>query len=394
MLSEVVSYRDDQGLSDERDGSLLDGAPMPGQPMGSRRGRDDGREQSKKVLVQDEETGEQNYIRLEAKCARRFGPAAGIFLRQLVYWTGKEHDPNGWIYKTESEMEEETGLTRWHQRKARKILRKAGVLDEMKRSIPRKLYYRVDLEKLAEALDAESRIEGTPSKSAEVQESTPSKSAGVQGVKSGSYRFPTEEEAIDASQEGEVYEADKAGACTDPAITESTSETTTEISTENRSTERKNRAAHDSVPGKLATEDVESMGSLLDRERNPPSSEDRTRSSEYQNAASSSTVHYTRGSRHSKLVGRARKHKQRIDHRELEEDICELLGSPNPAVHWALVDYWEDNAPLSDVVDAVCRAWTGSLDEVEKFTDDVRVWVEYLTPKIVWQREDVSEWSA
>jgi hypothetical protein len=348
----------------------------------------------KRLLIEDEETGEQDYLRFQAKCARRFSPAAGIFLRQLVFWIGKEHDPDGWIYKTETEMEEETGLTRHHQRKARKILVAAGVLEETKRSIPRKLYYRVDLKKLAEALDAESRIEVTPAKSAEVQEGTPAKSAEVEEVKSGRYRFPTEEETIDASQDGEVYEADKAAAYTDPAITESTSETTPKISTENRSTDRENRAAHDSAPGKLATEEVERTVSLLDRERNPPFSDDQTKSSEYQHSAPPSTVHDIRGSRHSRLFGRARKHKQRINHRELEEEICELLGSPNPAVHWALVDYWEDNAPLSDVVDAICRAWTGSLREVEKFTDDVRIWVEYLTPKIVWQREEVSEWSA
>jgi hypothetical protein len=307
----------------------------------------------------------------------------------------QKHDPDGWIYKTETEMEEETGLTRHHQRKARKILTAAGVLEEKRRSIPCKLYYWVDLKKLAEALDAESRIEGTHAKSAEVQEDTPSKSAEVQGVKSGSYRFPTEEEAIDASQEGEVYQADKAEGYTDPAITESTSETTTEISTENRSAERKNRAAHDSVPGKLATEDVESIGSPLGREPNVTLGKDRRRSHDGQRSALSSTVDDVRGSPVSRLTGRVENPEQGIEHDDdITRVIWEGLGRLDTSVYWALMSYWEGKGDLSDVVNAVCRAETGSLDAVEDYADIVRHWVEFLTQELAWQKEGVSKWIA
>lgn len=66
---------------------------------------------------------------------REFGPHGGLFMSQLLFWDGKGHDPDGWIYKTEKEMERETGLTRSSQRKARKVLVGKGVLEEDKRGL-------------------------------------------------------------------------------------------------------------------------------------------------------------------------------------------------------------------------------------------------------------------
>jgi hypothetical protein len=76
-----------------------------------------------------------------------------ICKQTLVYWTGKEHDSEGWIYKTQSEMEKETGLSRYWQRKARKILRSHGVKKEDLRGIPGKLWYWVDLEALSRFME-------------------------------------------------------------------------------------------------------------------------------------------------------------------------------------------------------------------------------------------------
>src|SRR5215217_9490268 len=77
-----------------------------------------------------------------------FGPHGGLFMSQLLYWDGKGHDPDGWIYKTEKEMEQETGLTRSSQRRARRVLVGKGVLEVDKRGLPRRLYYRTDLRAL------------------------------------------------------------------------------------------------------------------------------------------------------------------------------------------------------------------------------------------------------
>ena len=47
------------------------------------------------------------------------GVEAGVFASQFFYWHGKGHDPDGWVYKTQAEIEEETGLTRRNQETAR-----------------------------------------------------------------------------------------------------------------------------------------------------------------------------------------------------------------------------------------------------------------------------------
>jgi hypothetical protein len=88
----------------------------------------------------------------EPSFIQAFGPAPGVFMSQLFFWTGKGMDPEGWIYKPEHEWRWETGLSRNQQRKARKILNAKGVLEETKKGLPRKLYFRIKLERLAEVL--------------------------------------------------------------------------------------------------------------------------------------------------------------------------------------------------------------------------------------------------
>lgn len=85
----------------------------------------------------------------------KFGAHAGLFISQLLYWEGKGHNPDGWIYKSEKEMQEETGLTRSAQRKARKVLVGKGVMEEELRGLPRRLWYRSDLQALMTFLDVE-----------------------------------------------------------------------------------------------------------------------------------------------------------------------------------------------------------------------------------------------
>src|ERR687898_780083 len=110
------------------------------------------REVLKRRLVCND-AGEVDYLTFDARCIRKFGPAAGTFLRQLVYWVGKQHDREGWIHKTQYEMEQETGLSRHFEEKARNILVSQGVLKERKKGVPRKLWYWVDLEALLEVME-------------------------------------------------------------------------------------------------------------------------------------------------------------------------------------------------------------------------------------------------
>jgi hypothetical protein len=73
---------------------------------------------------------------------------AAIFLSQLGYWTPKASDPDGWVYKTQVEWELETGLTRWEQETARRQLRERSILTEVKKGMPARLYFRIDVDAL------------------------------------------------------------------------------------------------------------------------------------------------------------------------------------------------------------------------------------------------------
>ena len=73
---------------------------------------------------------------------------AAIFLSQLGYWTPKAADPDGWVYKTQIEWELETGLTRWEQETARRQLRERSILTEIKKGMPARLFFRIDVEAL------------------------------------------------------------------------------------------------------------------------------------------------------------------------------------------------------------------------------------------------------
>jgi hypothetical protein len=71
------------------------------------------------------------------------GIGEALLLQQLAYWSDKGENPE-WIYKTQAELEEETTLTRTQQENARRNLRRLGVVEEQKKGLPAKLYYRVD----------------------------------------------------------------------------------------------------------------------------------------------------------------------------------------------------------------------------------------------------------
>lgn len=98
--------------------------------------------------------GRQN--RYDPRLIARFGPAAGIFLSQLLFWDGKGRDPLGFIFKPKLQMQQETGLSRRQQDKARRILTAAGVLEEELRPSPagpsKVLHFRLDLAALCELL--------------------------------------------------------------------------------------------------------------------------------------------------------------------------------------------------------------------------------------------------
>ncbi len=68
---------------------------------------------------------------------------ATILLCQLIYWTGKQADPEGWIYKTSADLEEETGLTYDEQKTARTQLVKLGFIEEVYRRLDHQMAFRI-----------------------------------------------------------------------------------------------------------------------------------------------------------------------------------------------------------------------------------------------------------
>lgn len=80
------------------------------------------------------------------------GITGALMLSQAVYWDKRTNDPQGWFYKTQQEWEEETGLTRYEQEGARKKLKSMGILEEIKRGVPCKTYYRINKLELEKAL--------------------------------------------------------------------------------------------------------------------------------------------------------------------------------------------------------------------------------------------------
>lgn len=75
--------------------------------------------------------------------ARVFGGInEALLFQQLAYWSDKGSDPE-WIYKTQRDIEDEITLTRTQQENARRKLRGLGVIEEDKRGVPAKLYFRV-----------------------------------------------------------------------------------------------------------------------------------------------------------------------------------------------------------------------------------------------------------
>src|SRR5262249_2261476 len=96
-------------------------------------------------------------IAYHASLARAFrSVTAGVFLSQLLYWTPRSQSNDGWIWKTQTDIYEETALTRTEQETARKVLKSTRVLEERRAGVPARLYFRVNMQRLAALLGEQS----------------------------------------------------------------------------------------------------------------------------------------------------------------------------------------------------------------------------------------------
>jgi len=102
-------------------------------------------------------------IAYNAIVAKAFGSVKlGILWSQLYYWHDKGNDPDGWIYKTQSEIFDETGLSRKEQETARRIGRGLGVLEEKLARQPATIHFRIDLLKTEKIIEDyyEKQVQG------------------------------------------------------------------------------------------------------------------------------------------------------------------------------------------------------------------------------------------
>jgi hypothetical protein len=83
------------------------------------------------------------------------GVKAAILFCQLFFWTGKEKAKDGWVYKSQEELETETGLSPKEQRTAREALTNCGILEERNQRTEHRIYYRIILELLDKILVSE-----------------------------------------------------------------------------------------------------------------------------------------------------------------------------------------------------------------------------------------------
>jgi hypothetical protein len=74
--------------------------------------------------------------------ARLIGLKESILLCHMIWWSGKQSDPDGWIYKTQDELLEALALSKEEQRTARKHLKEMKLLEEKEDRLAHRTYYR------------------------------------------------------------------------------------------------------------------------------------------------------------------------------------------------------------------------------------------------------------
>ena len=84
------------------------------------------------------------------------GATPALLLSQFWFWTNtptvKTRDGDGWFWKSQKEITQETGLTRYETDTARRKLVALGVLSEDLRGVPATQHYRLDKDRLYQLL--------------------------------------------------------------------------------------------------------------------------------------------------------------------------------------------------------------------------------------------------
>src|SRR5918999_946267 len=90
------------------------------------------------------------------------GATIGLFLSQLLFLSDKGANPEGWVYKSEAEMTQETSLTKREQQTARRKLLSLGVIAIMRGGGKNTYHFRVIWEKLYHVIAGSQRTQNVP----------------------------------------------------------------------------------------------------------------------------------------------------------------------------------------------------------------------------------------
>jgi hypothetical protein len=101
------------------------------------------------------------------------GATIGLFLSQLLYLSDKGHNPDGWVYKSEAEMGQETGLTKREQQTARRKLLSLGVIAIMRGGWKNTYHFKVLWEKLYQVIAGFQRAQIVPTEKSESVQNVP-----------------------------------------------------------------------------------------------------------------------------------------------------------------------------------------------------------------------------
>ena len=96
------------------------------------------------------------FIILNKELARRVGLKEAILLADLIskeeYFITKGMT-DGWFFNTEANIEEDTTLNSYHQRKCIKTLKKEGLIEVKRKGIPAKQYFKINEQQVLQILN-------------------------------------------------------------------------------------------------------------------------------------------------------------------------------------------------------------------------------------------------
>jgi hypothetical protein len=105
------------------------------------------------------------------------GATTGLFLSQLLFLSDKGANPEGWVYKSEADMGQETGLSKREQQTARRKLLSLGVIAIMRGGWKNTYHFKVIWEKLYQVIASVQRPQNVPTEKTERLQNVPTEPA-------------------------------------------------------------------------------------------------------------------------------------------------------------------------------------------------------------------------